>query len=173
MTYDLTISFAQIRKSAPLAFRQIYAPSPDRHLVHEARQAVSACLAICRIFMKTRDHAAVAFRPCTRRQPPKTVNTQSFRLHSTRCRSRNHRHIREKPIDEHSAALSVFLTRPKALFTYTGAQRRCRCQNQARRSSASVWPIRAGEGDTLMPAASIAATLCSASPLPPEMMAPA
>ena len=36
-----------------------------------------------------------------------------------------------------------------------------------------VLPSRAGEGDTLIPAASMAAILDSASPLPPEMMAPA
>src|ERR1043166_526284 len=45
--------------------------------------------------------------------------------------------------------------------------------NHAFRRSASVFPIRAGEGDTLIPADSIAAIFDSASPLPPEMMAPA
>src|SRR4051812_29565665 len=39
--------------------------------------------------------------------------------------------------------------------------------------STRVWPSRAGEGETVIPAASIAAILDSASPLPPEMMAPA
>src|SRR5215469_5691799 len=38
--------------------------------------------------------------------------------------------------------------------------------------SAKVLPKRAGDGETLMPAASMAAILLSASPLPPEMMAP-
>src|SRR6516164_4293217 len=42
-----------------------------------------------------------------------------------------------------------------------------------RSSSAKVLPKRAGDGETLMPAASMAAILLSASPLPPEMMAPA
>jgi hypothetical protein len=46
-------------------------------------------------------------------------------------------------------------------------------QNQELRSSTSVLPILAGEGDTMIPADSIAAILDSASPLPPEMMAPA
>jgi hypothetical protein len=41
------------------------------------------------------------------------------------------------------------------------------------RASTSVLPSRAGDGDTLMPAASMAAIFESASPLPPEMMAPA
>src|SRR5690606_31251214 len=40
-------------------------------------------------------------------------------------------------------------------------------------ASTSVLPRRAGEGETLMPAASIAAILSSAPPLPPEMTAPA
>jgi hypothetical protein len=40
-------------------------------------------------------------------------------------------------------------------------------------NSTSVLPSRAGDGATLMPAASIAAILDSASPLPPEMIAPA
>src|SRR5262249_43959234 len=40
-------------------------------------------------------------------------------------------------------------------------------------TSTRVLPSRAGEGDTLIPAASMAAILDSASPLPPEMMAPA
>src|SRR5262249_57314750 len=40
-------------------------------------------------------------------------------------------------------------------------------------NSASVLPSRAGDGATLMPAASMAAILDSASPLPPAMMAPA
>src|SRR5262249_15165738 len=40
-------------------------------------------------------------------------------------------------------------------------------------SSAKVLPKRAGDGEALMPAASMAAILLSASPLPPEMMAPA
>ena len=39
--------------------------------------------------------------------------------------------------------------------------------------STSVFPRRAGEGETRMPAASIAAILSSAPPLPPEMIAPA
>src|SRR5262245_51430088 len=42
-----------------------------------------------------------------------------------------------------------------------------------RSNSAKVLPKRAGDGETLMPAASMAAILLSASPLPPEMMAPA
>ena len=46
-------------------------------------------------------------------------------------------------------------------------------KNQELRSSTNVLPILAGEGDTLIPADSIAAILDSASPLPPEMMAPA
>jgi hypothetical protein len=46
-------------------------------------------------------------------------------------------------------------------------------QNQELRSSTNVLPILAGEGDTLIPADSIAAILDSASPLPPEMIAPA
>src|SRR5215475_4922117 len=40
-------------------------------------------------------------------------------------------------------------------------------------TSTRVLPSRAGEGDTLIPAASMAAILDSASPLPPAMMAPA
>ena len=40
-------------------------------------------------------------------------------------------------------------------------------------TSTSVLPIRAGEGDTVMPAASMAAIFDSASPFPPEMIAPA
>src|SRR6202795_1016602 len=40
-------------------------------------------------------------------------------------------------------------------------------------TATSVFPIRAGDGDTLIPADSIAAILDSASPLPPEMIAPA
>src|SRR3984893_8745164 len=43
----------------------------------------------------------------------------------------------------------------------------------ARRRSASVLPSRAGDGDTVIPAASIAAIFDSASPLPPAMIAPA
>src|SRR5579871_5021447 len=39
--------------------------------------------------------------------------------------------------------------------------------------SLKVLPSRAGEGETRMPAASIAAILSSAPPLPPEMIAPA
>ena len=39
--------------------------------------------------------------------------------------------------------------------------------------STSVLPSRAGEGETRMPALSIAAILSSAPPLPPEIMAPA
>src|SRR5262249_41669049 len=39
--------------------------------------------------------------------------------------------------------------------------------------SARVLPRRAGEGETAMPASSMAAIFDSASPLPPEMMAPA
>src|SRR5262249_48828802 len=42
-----------------------------------------------------------------------------------------------------------------------------------RSNSAKVLPKRAGDGETLMPAASMAAILLSASPLPPEMLAPA
>src|ERR1700734_4192252 len=38
---------------------------------------------------------------------------------------------------------------------------------------ASVWPRRAGDGDTVMPAASMAAILESAPPLPPAIIAPA
>src|SRR5450759_5210867 len=45
--------------------------------------------------------------------------------------------------------------------------------NQDFSTSTRVFPIRAGDGDTLIPADSIAAILDSASPLPPEMMAPA
>src|SRR5262249_21743522 len=45
--------------------------------------------------------------------------------------------------------------------------------NQDFRTSTSFLPILAGDGDTLIPADSIAAILDSASPLPPEMMAPA
>ena len=41
------------------------------------------------------------------------------------------------------------------------------------KTSARVTPILAGERDTLMPAASIAAILPSAPPLPPEITAPA
>ena len=40
-------------------------------------------------------------------------------------------------------------------------------------TSINVLPIRAGDGDTLMPAASMAADFDFASPLPPEMIAPA
>src|SRR6202012_1906450 len=40
-------------------------------------------------------------------------------------------------------------------------------------TSISVWPRDAGDGDTRMPADSIAAILSSAPPLPPEMIAPA
>src|SRR3954470_10542678 len=39
--------------------------------------------------------------------------------------------------------------------------------------STSVFPSRAGDGDTVIPADSMAAVLDAASPLPPEMMAPA
>jgi hypothetical protein len=39
--------------------------------------------------------------------------------------------------------------------------------------SRSVLPIRAGEGDTFIPADSMAAIFDPASPLPPEMIAPA
>src|SRR5271154_4824111 len=46
-------------------------------------------------------------------------------------------------------------------------------QNQPFSASTRVLPRRAGDGDTLIPADSIAAILDSASPLPPEMMAPA
>src|SRR6202035_5285636 len=45
--------------------------------------------------------------------------------------------------------------------------------NQDFNSSARVWPSRAGDGETLMPADSMAAILESAPPLPPAMMAPA
>src|SRR4029079_14550535 len=45
--------------------------------------------------------------------------------------------------------------------------------NQPFRTSTSVFQIRAGDGDTLMPADSIAAILDGASPLPPAMIAPA
>src|SRR3979490_1434325 len=40
-------------------------------------------------------------------------------------------------------------------------------------TSIKVLPIRAGDGETQMPADSIAAILDSASPFPPEMIAPA
>src|SRR6202044_4097240 len=39
--------------------------------------------------------------------------------------------------------------------------------------STSVCPSRAGDGETVIPADSIAAVLEGASPLPPEMIAPA
>src|SRR5882757_6672399 len=39
--------------------------------------------------------------------------------------------------------------------------------------STSVFPSRAGDGETVIPAASIAALFDAASPLPPEMIAPA
>ena len=39
-------------------------------------------------------------------------------------------------------------------------------------TSTRVFPRRAGDGETAMPAASMAAILLSASPLPPEMIAP-
>src|ERR1041384_7246142 len=42
--------------------------------------------------------------------------------------------------------------------------------NQDFNTSTSVLPMRAGDGDTLMPADSIAAIFDSASPLPPEMI---
>src|SRR5271169_1175883 len=45
--------------------------------------------------------------------------------------------------------------------------------NQAFNISASVLPRRAGDGETLIPADSMAAILDSASPLPPAMIAPA
>ena len=48
-----------------------------------------------------------------------------------------------------------------------------RSADYARKTSAKVFPRRAGDGETLIPAASMAAILESASPLPPEMMAPA
>ena len=45
--------------------------------------------------------------------------------------------------------------------------------NRYFRASASVFPRRAGEGETVIPAEVMAAIFDSASPLPPEMMAPA
>src|SRR6202049_1457754 len=45
--------------------------------------------------------------------------------------------------------------------------------NQDFNFSTRVFPSRAGDGETAMPAASIAAVLEAASPLPPEMIAPA
>src|SRR5580704_2834701 len=45
--------------------------------------------------------------------------------------------------------------------------------NQPFNTSARVRPSRAGDGETRMPAASMAAVLDSASPFPPAMMAPA
>jgi hypothetical protein len=45
--------------------------------------------------------------------------------------------------------------------------------NQDFNTSTRVFPIRAGEGDTLIPADFIAAIFDSASPLPPERIAPA
>src|ERR1700734_2266263 len=45
--------------------------------------------------------------------------------------------------------------------------------NQDFSSSANVWPSRAGDGETLIPADSMAAILESAPPLPPAMIAPA
>src|SRR5216683_5962542 len=45
--------------------------------------------------------------------------------------------------------------------------------NQRFKISIRVFPNRAGEGETRIPAASMAAILDSASPLPPEMIAPA
>src|ERR1700731_2522175 len=45
--------------------------------------------------------------------------------------------------------------------------------NQDFNTSARVFPSRAGDGETLMPADSMASTFDPASPLPPEMMAPA
>src|ERR1700733_15426965 len=45
--------------------------------------------------------------------------------------------------------------------------------NQDFHISASVLPRRAGDGETLMPAASMAAILDSAPPLPPALMGPA
>ena len=69
------------------------------------------------------------------------------------------------------------------LGTFTGEssrEPRVRCRTHARHLSSqalsrsrNVLPILAGEGDTLIPADSIAAILDSASPFPPEMMAPA
>src|SRR5437868_5607319 len=52
---------------------------------------------------------------------------------------------------------------------YVAPQARC----YPRSASTSVLPKRAGDGDTLIPAASMAVVLEPASPLPPEMIAPA
>src|ERR1700726_1401632 len=45
--------------------------------------------------------------------------------------------------------------------------------NQDFNISASVWPTQAGDGETLIPADSMAAIFESAPPLPPAMIAPA
>src|SRR5215207_1167803 len=47
------------------------------------------------------------------------------------------------------------------------------CDQRPFSTSTKVLPRRAGEGETVMPAASMAAVLSSAPPLPPEMIAPA
>src|SRR6201994_4315689 len=51
--------------------------------------------------------------------------------------------------------------------------RRKRQRHQPLSTSTRVLPRRAGDGDTLIPADSMAAIFDSASPLPPEMIAPA
>src|SRR5580693_5833728 len=58
------------------------------------------------------------------------------------------------------------------LMARCGRQKTIR-MNQDFNNSARVWPRRAGDGETLMPADSMAAILESAPPLPPAMMAPA
>src|SRR5262245_34690907 len=63
--------------------------------------------------------------------------------------------------------------RPCILFKQRARQEKDQGLNQDFSTSIRVFPIRAGEGETLIPAASMAAILDSASPLPPAMIAPA
>src|SRR5262249_30276551 len=60
-----------------------------------------------------------------------------------------------------------------SLFNRSAWQTKDETMNSHFHISASVLPSRAGDGATLMPAASMAAILDSASPLPPAMIAPA
>src|ERR1700761_9745414 len=75
---------------------------------------------------------------------------------------------RPDPLGADQARLGAF-----TLFSVNIRAEKDKALNQAFSFSASVLPSRAGDGDTVMPADSIAADLEPASPLPPEMIAPA
>src|SRR4029077_8729150 len=83
---------------------------------------------------------------------------QALRLQNSRFRPR----IRSSPVSGS----------PCSLFRRLRWQLKEQELNQDFSTSTKVFPMRAGDGDTLIPAASMAAILESASPVPPELIHP-